>query len=402
MQLVERHIVKNSKAMEDLCFNAARLYNFVNYHKRQAFFGKQENFGEYEMDKLCAEFNQEDFRRLPAQTSQQVVGQVFDAWKSFWASLKEWKKNPSKFMGKPKAPKYKDKDGCGVASFTNQQCKLKDGHIGFPKSVGISPIKTNVDNVCQVRIVPQATCFVVEIIYEKQIITHENINPENVMAIDPGLNNLLTSIDNVGNRPFIVNGRGLKSINNFYNKQKAKFQSYIGDRGTSNRIDKLTQKRNNKINNALHQTSSFVVKNCIGNNIGTVAIGKNERWKTGIHLGKKTNQQFVGIPHARLITMIEYKLKLHGINCIVHEESYTSKCDHLAFEEMKHHEKYSGKRIKRGLFKSAIGKCLNADVNGALGIGLKSKVFRDGKKFIHDLLDIGLAFNPVKFNIQTI
>lgn len=398
MKLVERHIVVNNKQLKDLCFKSARLYNFVNYNRRHVFFGKIQPFEEYEMSGLCAEFDQDDYRALPAQTAQTVIGQVFKAWKSYFEALKEWNKKPELFLGKPRFPGYKKKDGLNMAVFTNQQAKLKNGFIHFPKSVELEPLKTKVDKICEVRVIPKATCFVIEVVYNKEKEVAD-VEQENVLCIDPGLNNFIAALDNVGENPFIINGRKIKAINAFFNRQKAKFQSFIGDKGTSKRIGKLIQRRNNKVDNFLHQTTAYVVKYCIEHRIGTVVIGKNENWKQKINLGRRNNQNFVNIPHARWIEMLKYKLELHGIRLIEQEESHTSKCDHLAFETIEHHEKYAGKRVKRGLFQSSIGKLINADVNGALGIGLKSKVFRNGKEIILNLLDTGCAFQPVKLNL---
>lgn len=217
----------------------------------------------------------------------------------------------------------------------------------------IPPIKTNIgDNkLCQVRVIPQATCYVVEVIYEKKE-QDLNLNKDNVLSIDLGLNNLCTCISNVGIKPFIVNGKIIKSFNQWYNKRKARLMSYIGDKGTS-------------------------------------------RWKNRISLGKKTNQKFVEIPFSKLIDKISYKCKLVGISFQVNEESYTSKVDHLAFEKLCKHDVYLGKRKKRGLFQSSIGKLINADINGAIGIG--RKVF--GDSYISGIIDSGLAFNPVRVNI---
>ena len=396
MQLVERHIRINDKAIEDICFKSARLYNFCNYHKRQAFFGNIQKFEEYELSKLLAEFNQEDYRALPAQTSQQIIKLLFKNWKSYFKALKEYKKCPSKFKGNPKQPKYKDKAGYSICIFTNQQVNLKGGLIHFPKQANIQPLKTKVDNISQVRIIPQATCFVIEVVYEKKEVKHEKIKEENVLSIDLGLNNLITAIDNVGNNPFIINGRGLKSINAYFNKKRAKLMSYVGNKGTSNRINKLTFDRNNKIENAMHQVSDFILKYCLKYNIGTVVIGKNEHWKKKINIGSRNNQNFVSIPHAKLIDKIKYKLELNSIKLVEQEESYTSKCDHLAFEPIQKQAIYLGKRIKRGLFLSSIGKTINADVNGAIGIMLKSKVIPECEKFISNIRNIGLGFNPYK------
>ncbi len=395
MQLVERHIRVGDKAIEVICFNAARLYNFCNYQKRQVCFGMIEKFGEYELSKLLAEYDQEDYRALPIQTSQQTIKLLFKNWKSYFAAIKAYNKNPSAFTGRPRIPKYLDKKGYTVAIFTNQQIKLKDGYIHFPKQTGIAPLKTKVDNVAQVRITPQATCFIIEVVYEQKIQINNEIKKENFLSLDLGLNNLVTSINNVGLEPFIINGRVLKSVNQMYNKAKAKLMSYVGNRGTSNRIKQTTLYRNNFIENQMHQISRFIIDYCVENKIGSIAVGLNKGWKDEINIGKKNNQKFVSIPHSKLIQKIQYKAALVGIEVTVTEESYTSKIDHLAFEEMCKQENYLGKRVRRGLFQSSIGKLINADVNGAIGIA--RKVF--GDSILKQIIDSGLAFNPIKINI---
>lgn len=394
LQLTERHIRVGDKAIEDICFKTARLYNFCNYHKRQSYFGKIEKFGEYELSNLLCEYNQEDFRALPSNTSQQVIKQLFSEWSSFFKASKDYG-NPSKYNGKPKPPNYKNKEGYGLCIFTKSNFRLKNGFIHFSKRIGISPLKTKVKNIDQVRIMPQATCFVIEVIYEQEIIKDENIKSENFLAIDLGLDNFATSVNNVGAQPFIVNGRILKSVNQMFNKTKAKLQSYVGDRGTSNRIVKLTHYRNNFIEDKVHKTSRFIINYCIENKIGTIVIGHNKGWKDKINIGSENNQKFVSIPHSKLIDKISYKAKLVGIEVKITEESYTSKIDHLVLEGLQKQENYLGKRVKRGLFQSSIKKLLNADINGAIGIA--RKVF--GDSVVKLITDSGLAFNPYKINI---
>lgn len=394
MQLVERHIVLNDKSIEDVCFKAARLYNFCNYYRRQVHFHTLEKFSEYELSGMLAEFKQEDYKALPAQTAQQVIKLLFKNWKAYFAALKAFKKNPASFTGRPKPPKYKDKQGYGICIFTGQQVKLKDGYIHFPKSVHLEPVKTKVTKAKQVRLVPQATCFVIEIVYNATPTIHE-VEKSKFLTIDLGVNNFATCISNVGEKPFIINGRILKSKNQWYNKHKATLMSYIGDKGTSNRINQLTFKRNTFIEDKLHQISRFIVNYCIDHEIGSIVIGKNPLWKQEINTGKRNNQNFINLPHAKLIDKITYKAAMAGIEVQVPEEAYTSKCDHFALEPMQHHDTYLGKRVKRGLFQSSTGVVLNADINGAIGIS--RKVF--GDSVVKQIADSGLAFNPVKLTI---
>lgn len=260
---------------------------------------------------------------------------------------------------------------------------------------GIGRIKTNVvkEQYKQTRIVPQCGCYVIEVIYE---IPQEQLglNPNNYLSIDIGVNNLATCYDSHANIAFIINGRIVKSINQYYNKKKAVLMSYVGDRGTSNRIQKLTTDRNNKINNYMHNASRMIIDYCVYHNIGTIVIGHNDGWKQECNNGKKNNQNFISIPFNKLISQIQYKAENVGITCVITEESYTSKVDHLALEEMCHHDKYAGNRKKRGLFKSSTGKALNADLNGAVGI-LRKVI--DESQFI-EIANRGFVTNPFKVN----
>lgn len=392
MQLVERHVILDGR-FYDICHKAALLYNFVTFHYRQAIFQKQEYFSEFEMSTLCAEFNQEDYRSLPAQTSQQVVKQVFKNFKSWQRAKKEYVKNPSKFTGKPKLPKYKDGKKQNIVIFTNQSCRLKNGFIHFPKSTNLKPFKTNIDSFQQVRIVPNATCYIVEVVYEK-VEKDLELNKNNFISLDLGLNNYVSAISNV-EQSFIINGKIMKSFNHWYNKRKAKLMPFVGDSGTSNRLEKLNNKRNFWIEDKNHKVSRFIINYCIQHNIGTIIIGKNKLWKNRINIGKKNNQKFVELPHAKLINKINYKAKLVGIKVVETEESYTSKCDALALEPIKKHTTYLGKRVKRGLFQSNVGKVINADINGAINIA--RKVIDDS--LVKEIVNSGLVFNPKTIDI---
>ena len=362
---------------------------------RQVCFGKVEKFSEYELTGLLAEYKQQDYIILNSVNAQQVVKLLFKNWKSYFVAVKDYEKNPRKYKEKPGIPKYKDKKGLGICIFTGDRTPIKDGFIHFPKKANLEPIRTKQTNINQVRIVPQASCFVVEVVYETKIRQNGDLKKENFLAIDLGLNNLATSINNAGFRPFIINGKVLKSVNQMFNKTKAKLMSHVGNRGTSNRIKQLTHYRNNFIEDKLHKISRHIVDYCLIADIGTLVIGHNKGWKDSINIGKKNNQKFVNIPHSKLIDKIRYKAELEGIEVKITEESYTSKVDHLAFEEMCKHEVYLGKRKKRGLFQSSIKKIINADINGAIGIA--RKVF--GNSVLEPIINSGLAFNPYKINI---
>ncbi len=393
MQQVERHIILD-KRFENICTRSGLLYNYVTFHYRQAIFGKQEYFSEYEMSTLCAKYNQEDYRALPSQTAQQVIKLVFKNFKAWMAAKKEYVKNPSKFSGAPRLPKYKTGKKQNVVIFTNQTAKLKNGFIYFPKSESLEPVKTKVKSFQQVRIVPMATCYVIEIIYEKEV-KDLGLDKDNFLSIDLGLNNYCATVNNVGLAPFIVNGKIIKSFNHWYNKKKAKLMSYVGNKGTSKRLSNLNNYRNNWIEDKNHKISRRIVDYCIANNIGKIIVGKNDGWKQNLNLGSKTNQSFTQIPHAKLIQKISYKAQLIGIEFITTEESYTSKIDHLSGEKMCKQEKYLGKRKRRGLFQSSVGKLLNADTNGAIGIS--RKVIDNFA--IQQIINSGLVFRPYIINI---
>ena len=393
MRLVERHIIKDNR-FEDICQKSGLLYNYVLYQVRQGIFSR-DYLKEYDLSTKLGRENQVDFRNLPCNVSQQVVKQVFQNIKSWIRSKKDYENNPAKYKSRPKLPGYKRGKKQNMLVFTTSACRVKNGYIHFIKNIAES-IKTNIgDNkLCQVRIVPQATCYVVEVIYERKG-QNLGLNKNNVLSIDLGLNNLCSCISNVGIIPFIINGKIIKSFNQWYNKKRAKLMSYIGDKGTSRKLRLLNNKRNFWIEDKIHKISKHIVDFCKDNNIGSIVIGLNKGWKREINLGKKTNQKFVEIPFSKLIDKITYKGKLIGIDVQTTEESYTSKIDHLASEPLKKQEVYLGKRKKRGLFQSSINKLINADINGAIGIG--RKVF--GDSYVDEIINSGLAFNPVRVNI---
>ena len=393
MRLVERHIIKDNR-FEDICLKSGLLYNYTLYLVRQGIFSGN-YLKEYDLSTRLGRENQFDFRNLPSNVSQQVIKQVVQNIKAWIREKKDYEKNPSKYKAKPKLPRYKKGKKQNMLVFTTSACRIKDGYIYFVKNI-VEPIKTKIgrNKLCQVRIIPQATCYVVEVIYERKEVDL-GLNKSNILSIDLGLNNLCTCISNVGEKPFIVNGKVVKSFNQWYNKKKAKLMSFIGSKGTSKRLRYLNNRRNLWIEDKTHKISRHIVDYCIKHDIGNIVIGLNKGWKQNIDLGKKTNQKFVEIPFSKLIDKITYKAKLIDINVQTTEESYTSKVDHLAFEPLRKHDVYLGKRKKRGLFQSSTNKLLNADVNGAIGIG--RKVF--GDSYVNKIIDSGLAFNPVRVNV---
>ena len=385
---------RNLKEAQRLCHLAKNLYNAANYEMRQSFITEDRKSG-YQISKEFAKDNQTDYRALPAQCSQQIINLLEKNWKSFFKSVKDRKTNPNKYKGKPKLPKYKKKDGYNVLIITSQQIGSKltqNGYLKLSKGINLK-IKTRIQlkQIKQVRIVPEATCFKCEIVYEKEIMKNENLKMENKISIDLGVNNLATMfINDEAFSSCVINGRPLKSINQFYNKKLAKLHSFAENK-SSKRIKDFTRRRNNKVKDFIHKASRCVINYCKDHNIGHLIIGKNDGWKQKSKMSKKVNQHFIGIPFEMLINQLVYKAEDVGITVELTEESYTSKTDHLAGEEMKHHDKYIGKRVYRGLFQSSTGKVINADVNGAIGIMRKVV----GDSLVTKIADSVGAFTPV-------
>ena len=385
---------KNLKEAQHWCHLFKNLYNTANYEMRQSFIAGQKK-SNYQISTEFAKNNQSDYRALQAQCSQQIINLLEKNWKSFFKSVKDWKKNPNKYKGRPKLPRYKKKDGCFPILFAKQSFGKKFDYLKFPRVMKFK-IKTRIslEQIKQIRIVPEATCFKCEIVYEKEIVKNENLKIENKISIDLGVNNLATMYSNVDEKSFIVNGRPLKSINQFYNKKLAKLHSFAENK-SSKRIKNFTKRRNNKVKDYVHKASRWIINYCKDHNIGHLIIGKNDGWKQKSKMSKKVNQHFIGIPFEMLINQLIYKAEDVGIIVELTEESYTSKIDHLAGEEMKHHDNYLGKRVYRGLFQFSTGKVINADVNGAIGIMRKVV----GDSLVTKIADSVGAFTPVMITL---
>jgi IS605 OrfB family transposase len=392
MQLTERHIIKSTEhrfaQIDSLAFKSKNLYNAANYVIRQNFIYGWGYVNYNEMNRLM-KFH-EAYKALPAKVSQQILMILDKNWKSFFEAVKAYKVDSSKFTGRPKLPKYKDKvKGRNILVYTIQAISSKLFKKGIIKLSGTDfsiKTKVNPDRICQVRLVPKCDSYVIEVIYDEQESTASDDNF--VASIDLGLNNLVALTSNQpGFTPLLINGRPLKSINQFYNKRKAQLQPQLkGNRKTSPRIQRLTRCRHQKIDNYLHHASRLIVDILRTKQIGTLVVGKNEQWKTEINLGKQTNQNFVSIPHARLIEMLEYKARLVGIKVILQEESYTSQANFLGLDLIPVYGKtekepmFTGKRIKRGLYKTSTGQLINSDINGSYNILRKAipNAFSDG------------------------
>ncbi len=402
MQLVEQHIIKKSnhlyKELDKMCLLSKNLYNQSLYRVRQYYFENKKYLTYAKNVNSLTQEQQVDYISLPRKVSQWVCKQVDNNFKSFFASLKSKNVNH-----KVRIPQYLDKNGRNILTFTNQAISKKELKNGYLKLSGCeNKIKVLHNNIQQVRIIPQANRYVVEIIYTIPDVEYKTNT--NYVGIDLGLNNLATI---GGNKiaPTIINGRPLKSINQFYNKKLSKLKSRqdLCKNKTVNKkkIQTLTNKRNNKINDFIHKSSRVLVNQLVSKGVSTLVIGKNTSMKQDINMGKKNNQNFVELPLFKFADLLKYKCELEGIKVIFNEESYTSKCSFFDNDYIptfgKDDEKLnpSGKRIKRGLYVTKNMIKINADVNGSYNIM---------KKAIPNAFDghgiEGLGVNPLLLNIK--
>ena len=410
MRLVYKFSYPRSEQLDMLAHSSKNLYNEANYIVRQAFFAHGIWTRYYELNRLLKESSR-NYKLLKAQTSQQILKVLDKNWVSFFKAIKDWKQHPEKYNGRPRIPHYQDKDGTFMLIFTNQNCTLntnnnelvitmsrsfKDAYPQFKEPLRIAiphyPHK-DLSSYQQVRILPRRKYYEIEIVYHEQEVTNPNLDKAHYLALDLGVNNLVTAVENRNVPPFIISGRILKSVNQFWNKKRAKLRS-IKDKqqlGWTQLLDDLTINRNSVVYDYLHKAARFIIHYCLANNIGNICVGKLKHIKDGVRLGKRNNQNFVNIPLQKFKQLITYKAELVGIT--VHEvnEAYTSKCSALDLETITKHTNYLGRRIKRGLFRGS-HSLLNADVNGALNI--LRKVIGDG--FIRKLVDRGCWFQPVR------
>ena len=387
--------------LDDFSFKAKNLYNNGLFYVRQYYIyqrnlkeGKpvdnlivpdevlsyMKDKGSYinynSLDYLAKQLNNsltDDYKLLPlAAASQSVLKQLNTNCLSFFKSLKSYNKNPSKYNGRPKMPKYLDKEnGRFGFALTNQNCKLKDGFLNFPKSFNGFTLKTKVDNLKQVRIVPKPNYYQIEIIYEVKEGRKKNLNNNKFLSVDLGVTNLAAITNNFNGEQWLISGKPIKSVNQYYNKLKSDYQSLakkLNNKHITKRILKLTKKRNDRIDTYLHKASKLLVDLAISYDVSKIVIGYNQSWKQEINIGKRNNQNFVSIPFLTFVDYITYKAKLKGIEVILTEESYTSGTSFLDGElPIKANYKKS-RRINRGLFKSNNGKLINSDVNGSYQI----------------------------------
>ena len=376
----------------------------------------ENSFCSYElMDAVFKTSKNKDYNSLPAHVNQGVMKQVYNDWSSFFEGSREYKINPDKFKGKPKPPRYKTKGATNSLVFSNQVCKVKDGkYLRFPKTKEVFNLskhlleKIDSNKLVQVRVQKFYDDVKLEVVLDcsknvKELKPIKNI--KNVMAIDLGVNNLATCVSNNGMQPTIINGRALKSINQYYNKLRAKLYSDLRlnkkpNEGnfTSRKLEYIDMKRHFKVKDFLHKASKQVVDLAIANQIDKVIVGYNSTWKEDVEMRKKDKQTFINIPFSTFLDVLEYKLNAEGIHFECFEESYTSQASFLDNDPIptygeKEIPKFSGKRVKRGLYISENKIAINSDVNGACNI--LRKHYNGDVKISHKILS-----NVRKINIK--
>ena len=387
-QQVKHLSKKEFRNLKYLCHIAKNLKNQAIYNVRQHYFNNKKYLSYSENYKILK--NSENYKKLNSNMAQQILKEVDESFKSFFALLKLAKKG--QYNGKIKLPNYLDKDG--FTTLVIGFVRLKDDMLIVPYSnsfrkthkeiaIKLPPVLKG-KKIKEIRIIPKqhSRYFEIQYIYEVEEVQRE-LNKENVLGIDLGIDNLCTCVTNTG-ASFIIDGRKLKSINQYYNKINAKLQS-IKDKQkierTTLRQKRITRKRNNRINDYLSKAARTIVNYCLNNDIGKLVLGYNEDFQRNSNIGSINNQNFVNIPYGKLRDKLIYLCKLYGIEFKLQEESYTSKASFFDGDEIPIYDKenlqeyiFSGKRIKRGLYQTSTGKLINADCNGALNILRKSKV----------------------------
>ena len=386
-----KHLSKEDYlTIKELCHIAKNLTNEAIYNVRQYYFTEGE-FLKYEKNYTLLK-NSPNYKALNSNMSQQILKEVDGSFKSFFGLLKLAKQG--KYALKDcKLPHYLPKDG--YATLVIGFVRLNGNKLILPFSnsfrkahkfveITIPPVLLD-KKVKEIRIIPKANArfFEIQYICEAECV-QRNLNSDNALALDLGINNLVTAVSNTG-KTFIIDGRRLKSINQWFNKENARLQSikdkqHPGKKPT-NRQKAIARDRNNKVNDYMNKAARKVINYCIANDIGILAVGYNETFQRNSNIGRTNNLNFVNIPYGKLRDKLEYLCELNGITFVKQEESYTSKASFwdkdaipVYNDDNPKEYQFSGNRIYRGLYKTANGKTLNADVNGALNILRKSSV----------------------------
>lgn len=391
------------KALKELMFYSKNIYNVALYNVRQEFFETKKFLSYNDNCKLVKD--NENYQSLQAGISQQIIKKVNENFKSFFALLKAKSKGKIAKDKKIRIPHYKEKDEL-FQLILRDGSAIKNNILTFPLSRRFKKDNPNFKlkikipkniigkEIKQIRINPKQKGLYFEVLYiykgEKNVKT--DLNENNIVGIDLGLNNLATVVANTGSS-IIIDGKKIKSINQYYNKTKAKLYSKLNkNKQTESKKTKyLNRKRNNIVKDYMAKSARQIIDFTIKNKAKTLVLGYNKEWKKEINIGKKNNQNFVNIPFLMLKNKLEYLCEINEIELIITEESYTSKCSFFDNEDMKKQDKYLGTRIKRGLFKTSKNYIFNADINGALNIIRKVK---PENQLLVDLRNKGFMANP--------
>ena len=388
-QQVKHLSKKEFRNLKYLSHIAKNLTNEAIYNVRQHYFQNKKYLSYNENYKMLK--NSENYKKLNSNMAQQILKEVDGSFKSFFGLLK-LAKNGQYDNKKIKLPNYLDKDG--FTTLVIGFVRLKDDILIVPYSISFRKTHKEIavklppvlkgKKIKEIRIIPKqhSRYFEIQYTYEVEEVQRE-LNKENGLGIDLGIDNLCTCVTNNG-ASFLIDGRKLKSINQYYNKTNAKLQS-IKDKQKIEHITlrqkRIAKKRNNRIEDYLSKAARIIVNYCLNNDIGKLVLGYNEDFQRNSNIGSINNQNFVNIPYGKLRDKLIYLCKLYGIEFKLQEESYTSKASFFDGDEIPIYDKenpqeyvFSGKRIKRGLYQTSTGKLINADCNGALNILRKSKV----------------------------
>ncbi len=366
------------------------------------------------LDYLLKATKDKAYYGLPSQANQQILKLLLRDYKSFFEAMKAYSKNPSAFTGRPRMPKYVGDGKYKTAILTNQICRIKDdSSMRFPGTGDMLRLGDSFSSgkLKEVRIKPHGKEFVIDVVIDigtigivpsddKEILRSlgkvEDISDIRVMAIDPGTYNIAAVVSNFGENPFVINGGVIKSINQFYNKKMGILSSCAmkcNKRYRTRRMSILTEKRNRRIKDQFHKISRQLADYARDNRVDVVVMGHNVFQKQEADMGHISNQNFVQIPMLIFADMLRYKLAEYGIEFALTEESYTSKADFLAMDMIPVYEKgknteysFSGKRVKRGLYRHYDGTVTNADING--GANILRKVFPKVKQWDRGIVDM--------------
>ena len=386
-----KHLSKEDyKSIKELCHIAKNLTNEAIYNVQQYYF-TEDKFLKYEKNYTLLK-SSPNYKELNSNMAQQILKEVDGSFKSFFGLIKLAKQGKYSFKD-CKLPHYLPKDGyttlvIGFVRLNGNKLILPFSN-NFKKThkvveITIPPVLLD-KKVKEIRILPKANAryFEIQYIYEAECI-QRNLNTQNALALDLGVNNLVTAVSSTG-KSFIVDGRRLKSINQWFNKENARLQSikdkqHFGKKPT-NRQKAIARDCNNKVNDYMNKAARMIIDYCINNDIGTLIAGYNVTFQRNTHIGKQNNQNFVNIPYGRLRDKLAYMCELNGITYVEQEESYTSKAsfwdkDNIPVYNNDNPKEYefSGNRVHCGLYETANGKTFNADINGALNIMRKSSV----------------------------